>query len=292
MLGRTLFQSAMPITFGLKAAGWFAGVSRAGAQLFSAFDDAHVLQFGGATGTLAMLGSEGPRVAADLARELRMKDGGAPWHTQRERLGSVVAACGLYCGSVGKIAKDISLLMQPEVNEVAEPGGGSSTMPHKRNPAACATALAAANHVPGLVASFLAGMVQEHERGVGGWQAETWTIAATVQATGSALSSVADAVGELTVDPERMRANLDATHGVVFAERAMTLLAPALGRDAARQVVEDAVNAARDGQRTFVQALSANADAARVITPEDFATLDSPSSYLGAAEAFRRKLLD
>jgi 3-carboxy-cis,cis-muconate cycloisomerase len=291
MLGRTLLQPAPPITFGLKAAGWFASVSRAGADMFAALERTRVLQFGGAAGTLAALGSDGPRIAADLARELVVQDTGAPWHAQRDRLGSLVAACGVYCGTLGKIARDVSLLMQFEVREAAEPGGGSSTMPHKRNPAGCAVALAAATHVPGLVAAFLAGMPQEHERGVGGWQAEGATVAATVQATGAALSSVADAVSGLVVDPERMRANLDATRGVIFAERAMMLLAPALGRDAARRIIEGAVDAATSGEDTFAHALAANADAARVLGASELATLDSPEAYLGAAEELRKTLL-
>jgi 3-carboxy-cis,cis-muconate cycloisomerase len=292
MVGRTLLQPATPITFGLKAAGWYAGVSRAGAQLFSGFESARTLQFGGAAGTLAALGGDhGPGVAAELARELGVQDPGAPWHAQRDRLASLVAACGVYCGALGKIARDIALLMQFEISEAAERGGGSSAMPHKRNPAASTAALAAANHVPALVAAFFGGMMQEHERGIGGWQAEAWTIAATVQATGAALDSVVEAVGGLSVDPERMRANIAATRGVIFTERAMTLLAPVLGRETARRLIDDAVNAARAGERTFAQALSANADVERALAPADVATLDSPDAYLGAAEAFRRTLL-
>lgn len=291
MLGRTLLQPASPITFGLKAAGWFSSVSRAGARLMLAFDDARVLQFGGAAGTLAVLTADGPRIAADLARELGLTDPGAPWHAQRDRFATLVTACGVYAGTLGKIARDVALLMQADVSEAAEPGGESSSMPHKRNPAACATALAAANHLPALVAAFLAGMAQEHERAVGGWQAEGWTIAATVQATGSALSSMADAVSGLSIDPERMRANLAATRGVIFAERAMMLLSPALGRDHARRIVDRAVRATRDGHHTFAEALAKDPDAARVIAPASLATFDAPEQYLGAADVFRRRLL-
>jgi 3-carboxy-cis,cis-muconate cycloisomerase len=291
MLGRTLLQPAPPITFGLKAAGWFAAVSRAGARLMATFDDARVLQFGGAAGTLAVLTDEGPRIAADLARELGLNDPSAPWHAQRDRFASLVTACGVYAGTLGKIARDVSLLMQADVSEAAEPGGGSSTLPHKRNPAACAAALAAANHVPALVAAFLSGLAQEHERAVGGWQAEAWTIAATVQATGSALSAMADAVSGLTIDPQRMRANLVATRGVIFAERAMMLLSPVLGRDHARRIIDRAVRATRDGQHTFAEALAKDTDAARVIAPGTLATFDAPEEYLGAADVFRRRLL-
>jgi 3-carboxy-cis,cis-muconate cycloisomerase len=230
MLARTLLQPAPPITFGLKAAGWLAASDRGYGRVTAAYHDACVLQFGGASGTLAALGADGPAIAAALAAALQLPLPDAPWHSHRDRLAALVAACGVYVGTLGKIARDISLLMQQEVNEVQEPGGGSSSMPHKRNPSGCAVVLAAANRLPGLVSSFLAAMVQEHERGVGGWHAEASTVADAVQATGSAVAALADAVEGLRVDPQRMRTNIDATHGAVFAERAMMLLAPGLGR--------------------------------------------------------------
>lgn len=291
MLGRTLLQPAPPITFGLKAAGWFAAVTRAGAQMVSAFNDGCVLQFGGASGTLAAIGARGLTVAADLARALGLPNPAAPWHAHRDRLASLVTSCGVYCGTLGKIARDVSLLMQHEVAEAAEPGGRSSTLPHKRNPAGCAVALAAVNRVPGLVAAFLAGMPQEHERGVGGWIAEAATVAATVQATGAALAAVADTAGALSVDPDRMRANIAATREAVFAERAMMLLAPTLGRESTSRVIADALAAARREGRTFAQALAAHADVAGAIAPADLASLGTPEAYLGAAEPFRRRLL-
>ena len=291
MLGRTLLQPAPPITFGLKAAGWFAAVSRTGAQMIAAGHGACVLQFGGATGTLAALGPHGLAVAAELARELELKDPGAPWHAHRDRLASLVTACGVYCGTLAKIARDVTLLMQYEVAEAAEPGGGSSTMPHKQNPVACGIALAAATRVPGLVAAFLAAMPNEHERGVGAWAAEAPTLVAVVQATGAAVASVRDAIGALGVDPDRMRANLVATGGVVFAERAMMLLAPALGREAARCIIADALATARRDGQPFAAALAANADVAAALTPGELSSMESPEAYLGAADELRRRLL-
>src|SRR5207244_1219766 len=142
----------------------------------------------------------------------------------------------------------------------AEPGGSSSTMPQKRNPAGCAVALAAATRVPGLVAGFLSGMPQEHERGLGGLHAEAPTIAAIVQSTGSAVAAIVDVIEHLSVDARRMRANIAATNGFVFAERAMMLLAPALGRDRASQLVSSAIEAARREQRNLVDALAAHPD--------------------------------
>jgi 3-carboxy-cis,cis-muconate cycloisomerase len=290
MLGRTLMQPAPPVTFGLKAAGWFAAVSRSGALMTSAFKSACVLQFGGASGTLAALGSHGRAVSEDLARELGLPNPGAPWHAHRDRLASLIAACGAYTGTLGKIARDITLLMQHEVGEAAEPGGASSTMPHKRNPAGCAIALAAATRVPGLVAAFLSGMVQEHERGVGGHHAEAGTTAAIVQGTGAALAAIADAIDGLSVDPVRMLQNIAAS-SEVFAERAMMLLAPVLGRESARRAIAQALETAqREGLR-FVEVLGQDPAVKSAVDATPFATLDKPEEYLGSAEEFRRRLL-
>ena len=217
MLARTLLQPAAPTTFGVKAAGWFAGLARAHRRLTRAFEDARVVQFGGPAGTLAAFGTDGSRIAEALAADLGLRWPGAPWHTERDRLAGVVTACGIYTAALGKMARDLSLLMQWEVGEAAEPGGGSSSMKHKRNPAAAALILAAVTRVSALTSAFMAGMVQEHERGLGGWHAEALTIAEVVQSTGSALAAAADAVEQLEVDPDRMRRNLEATRGTVFA---------------------------------------------------------------------------
>ena len=190
MLGRTLLQAAPPIAFGLKAAGWFGAIQRCRARIASTFDEALMVQLGGATGTLASLGEHGIAVGRALATELQLGFPEAPWHTQRDCLAALMCACGVLTGALGKMARDISLLMQTEVAEVAEPSGpgrgGSSTMPHKRNPSGCVVALAAASRAPHLVASFLSGMVQEHERAAGSWQAEWPTVASLIQATGAA----------------------------------------------------------------------------------------------------------
>jgi 3-carboxy-cis,cis-muconate cycloisomerase len=291
MLARTLLQPAPPTTFGLKAAGWLGAAARSGAAMSAAFREACVLQFGGASGTLAALGAEGVAVAGALARELELPMPEAPWHAHRDRLAALVATCGVYTSTLGKIARDVSLLMQFEVGEAAEPGGGSSSMPHKRNPAKCALILAAATRVPGLVAAFLAGAVQEHERGLGGWHAEAATIASVVQGTAAALAAAADLAETLRVDPARMQRNLDATGGMVLAERAMILLAPRLGREPAGRLIAAAVTAAARGDRRFGPALAAMPEAAAALGPEALASLDAPGTYLGAAEAFRRRLL-
>ena len=203
MLGRTLLQPGPPTTFGLKAAGWLGAVRRGRERLSHAFAEALLLQFGGAVGTLAVLGKKGPLVAQELAAELGLGCPDAPWHTHRDRLGALICACGLMTGSLGKIARDVSLLMQNEVGEAAEPTnegrGGSSTMPHKRNPIGCTVTIAAANRMPGLVASYLTAMLQEHERSVGGSQSEWPTVAAAIQTTGAAAASVAEIVDKASL---------------------------------------------------------------------------------------------
>ena len=291
MLGRTLLQPATPTTFGLKVAGWFGAISRSGVELERAFHEGCVLQFGGASGTLAALGTEGPAVAAELGRELDLRVPAAPWHAHRDRLARLVAACGIYTGALGKVAGDVSLLMQHEVAEAAEPGGGSSTMPHKRNPAGCAVVLAAATRLPGLVATFLSGMTQEHERGLGNWHAESATVSAVVQATGSALAALVTVIDTLTVDPARMRANIDSVGGLVYAEAAMMRLSPAIGRPAAERIIAAAVEQARSTGQGFVQILAADAEVLAALGPMGLAGCDRPEAYLGVAEHFRRQLL-
>ena len=292
MLGRTLLQPAPPITFGLKVAGWVAALVRGWRRVESASREAAVLQFGGASGTLASLGDRGLDVSRALADDLGLRNPEAPWHTHRDRLGSLVSACGLYTATLGKIARDISLLMQDEVGEVAERGGGSSTMPHKRNPAACAVALAASARLPGLVAAFLTGMVQEHERAVGGWHAEWPTIADAIQTTGSALSAMADAATGLSVDPDRMRVNIEGTNGAIFAERAMMLMTSSVGRESARLLVTDALAQSRESGKTFRDTLLAIPEAVRAIPADALRTIDVPEEYLGAAETLRVQLLE
>jgi 3-carboxy-cis,cis-muconate cycloisomerase len=295
MLGRTLMQFAPPVTFGLKAAGWLAAIRRSHTQLQSSFADALVLQFGGAVGTLAALGDQGPAVALALAEDLGIACPDAPWHTHRDRLAQLVCTLGILTASLGKMARDISLLIQNEIGEVAEPGGdgrgGSSTMPHKRNPIGCTLTLATANRVPGLVSSFLSGMIQENERGVGGWQAEWPTISAIVQSAGLAAASMTEVAEGLTVDTDRMRANIASTRGVIFAERAMILLGKALGRDVAHRVLEEATHRSITQQKHFSEVLNEMPEVTAHLDTAVIRSLEDPEQYLGAAETFRKQLL-
>ncbi len=292
MLARTLLQPAPPITFGLKVAGWYGAIHRSWRRLCGSSDEALRLQFGGAAGTLAAYGPDGVALAIQLANELHLPMSDAPWHAHRDRLAAVAAHCGIYTGALGKIARDIALLMQQEVAEVAESGGGSSAMPNKRNPTGCVVALAAANRTPGLVAAFLAGMVQEHERAAGGWQAEWQTLADLIETTGSALAAVAGAIDGLAVYPDRMLANLVATQGVIFAEKASMLIAVRIGRDAARALLADATREAIASARPLREVLQRKSEIASLLTAEQLEALDRPGDYLGAAEQFRKQLLE
>ncbi|MGA8428485.1 MAG: 3-carboxy-cis,cis-muconate cycloisomerase [Candidatus Sulfotelmatobacter sp.] len=295
MLGRTLMQGAPPITFGLKAAGWLGAVHRCRERLDSSFAAVSIVQFGGASGTLAALGEQGTAVAVELAKELGLGCPEAPWHTHRDRLANVICDCGVLTGSLGKIARDIGLLMQNEVAEVAEPGGqgrgGSSTMPHKRNPIGSALTLAAAQRVPGEVAAFLSAMVQEHERGVGGWQTEWPIVASVIQSTGLAAASMAEVIDGLSVDAARMRANIDTTHGLVFAERAMMLLARKLGRDAAHTIVEEATRKSAADGRNLSEILAEMHEVTAHVDVSALRQLQVPEQYLGSAEIFRKALV-
>jgi len=295
MLGRTLLQPAPPVTFGLKAAGWLASVSRGRRRLQKAFRVAAVLQFGGASGTLASLGDRGISVAESLSMELGFGNPTvAPWHTQRDNLATLMCACGVLTGSLGKMARDISLLMQNEVGETAEPAGegrgGSSTMPNKRNPAASALTLAAAHRAPGLVASFLSSMLQEHERGVGGWQAEWPIVAAVVQSTGVAIASMAEAAEGLSVNPQKMRLNIEKTNGASFAERAMMMLGAKLGRDGAHKILSAAVKKSAEQGRSLSAVLAEIPEVTAHLGPAELKQLETPEQYLGSAEAFRKAL--
>jgi 3-carboxy-cis,cis-muconate cycloisomerase len=296
MLSRTLLQAAPPTTFGLKAAGWLAAVHRSCRRLRANFAESLILQFGGASGTLAALGEQGMAVGKALGEELHLPYPDAPWHAHRDRLAALVCSCGVLGGVLGKMARDISLLNQSEVGEAAEPvapsRGGSSAMPHKRNPVGCAVTLAAANRLPGLVSSFLSGMTQEHERGLGGWQAEWPIVAGAIQAVGLAATAMAEVAEGLTVDALRMRANIEATHGAIFAERAVMMLGKKLGRDVAYVIVDEAARRSLEQKRKLSEVLRELPEARGHYDPAALQELETPENYLGAAGEFQDRLLE
>ena len=294
MLGRTLLQPGPPITFGLKAAGWLGTIERGTARLDAAAEAAFVLQFGGAVGTLAALGTQGLAVSKALGAALGLPVPPSPWHGHRDRLAAFASAAVILAGSCGKIARDVSLMMQAELTEVAEPvsagRGGSSTMPHKRNPVASVTALSAASRLPGLLAAVMTGMTAEHERAAGGWQAEASLLAEICLAAAGAVSATEESLAGLTVDPAAMAQNLAALRGLVLAERLMLALAPSLGRGAAHELVESLVPRCTPDKtlRDVAAATPAVAEALGAALDGIF----DPAGYLGVTPDFIARCLE
>jgi len=245
MLGRTLLQPATPLALGQKIAGWASDIDRARRRLATSFGETQIVQFGGASGSLAALGGKVERVMTSLAKQLKLKLPPAPWFAQRVRIAALAQDMALVVGALAKAARDISLMMQAEVGEAAEPSGpgrgGSSTMPHKRNPVGAALVLAAAHRAPMMAAVIVAGLPQEHERALGGWQAEWPALAALCEALGSAVEAMAEVAPGLAIDVDALQANMDASDAAVFAERATFLLAEQMGKQKAAAIVEMAL---------------------------------------------------
>ena len=235
-------------------------------------------------------------VAEALAAELDLPLPAVPWHATRDRVGELVAALGLLAGTLGTMGRDLSLLMQVEVGEAFEPAapgrGGSSTMPHKRNPVASAVLLSAAVRAPALVSGLLAGMVQEHERGLGGWHAEWQTLPELCRLLAGAARHAAEAFGGLDIDAERMRRNLDLTQGLIMAEAVTMALGEQMGRMAAHSLVAEASRRAASERRPLRAVLE---EEGRVTEALDRAALDrlfDPLGYVGAADRFIDRVLD
>jgi 3-carboxy-cis,cis-muconate cycloisomerase len=307
MIGRTLLQQAVPVTFGLVAAGWLAALDDAWAGLTRVRAERLAVQFGGAAGTLASLDEAGPRVAALLAEELGLALPVLPWHTNRLRVLELSAVLAGAAAALGKIARDVTLLAQSEVAEVHDgpggsPGGpgdsgsspkrgGSSAMPHKQNPVAAIAILGCTKRVPGLLATMAAAAEQELQRAAGAWHAEWEPLADLLRLTGSAASWAAELLGGLAVDPARMSANLAATGGLPLAEHVTSLLADMLGRPAAHDLVAEAgARAVAAGLPLRDVLLGLPQSAQRLeeagITPEQIEAALDPAGYLGAAGEF------
>lgn len=294
-VARTWMQHALPMPFGLKLAGYAAALSRARERLQRLREGALVLQFGGAAGTLAALGARGLDVTARLAALLNLPAPEAPWHSHRDRLAEVAGALAILCGTCGKIARDVSLLMQTEVGEAFEPAeagrGGSSSMPHKRNPTAAAAALAAATIAPQLAATIFAAQVQEHERALGGWQAEWPTFPALALVSSGALRAIVDIAEGIEIDGKRMRANLDLTHGSIMAEAVSVALGGKIGKQEAHKLVEEASKKAIKEKRHLRDVLSEDKRVTAQLASADLAKLFEPEAYTGVAADFIDRLL-
>jgi 3-carboxy-cis,cis-muconate cycloisomerase len=294
-VARTWLQQALPMPFGLKVAGYAAALARSRTRLRRLRGEALVLQFGGAAGTLAALGTRGLDVAENLAAELKLPLPEAPWHSQRDRLAEVASALAILAGTCGKIARDVSLLMQTEVGEAFEPAeqgkGGSSTMPHKRNPVGASSALACAAMAPQLAATILGAMVQDHERAAGAWPAEWPVFPALLLVASGALAPVADMADGLEVDAARMRGNLDATHGQIMAEAVSFRLAEKIGKAEAHTLIESAGKKAHEQKRSLKSVLAADPAVTKQIAPAEMERLFDPAHYQGVAQSLIDRLL-
>jgi 3-carboxy-cis,cis-muconate cycloisomerase len=287
---RTWMQQAVPAVFGLKAAGWLDAITRHRNRLQEVRERISVVQFGGAAGTLASLGNRGLDVNAVLAEELQLGLPNVPWHAHRDRVAEVATTFALLTGTLGKMARDISLQTQTEIAEVFEPAGegrgGSSTMPQKRNPVNCAVVLAAAYRVPALAGTMLTAMSQEHERGLGGWHAEWETLPELVRLSAGALHRVRETVEGLRVDANRMRQNLEVTQGLIFAEAVAMSLGKHLGKSEAHRLVEHASQRAITEKKHLRDVLAVDPEVTSRLTAADLETLFEPLNYTGMADQF------
>ena len=295
VVARTWLQHALPMPFGLKLAEYAAALHRSRGRLLRLRRETLALQFGGAAGTLAALGDKGLQVAERLAEALELPLPDAPWHTHRDRIAEAASVFAILAGSCGKIARDVQLMMQTDVGEAFEPAGegrgGSSTMPHKRNPVAAATALGAAIMAPNLAATIFAAQIQDHERSAGPWHAEWPTLPTLLLVTSGALAGIVDIAEGLEVDAPRMRRNLDATDGLVMAEAVTFALAEKIGKIEAHHLIEAASKQAVAGKRHLRDVLTSDAKITAQLSAETIAKLFEPMAYQGASQALIDRLL-
>ncbi len=295
MVARTWLQHALPMPFGLKLAEYAAALHRSRTRLRRLRGETLALQFGGAAGTLAALGDKGLLVAERLALELELPLPDAPWHTHRDRIAEAASVFAILAGTCGKIARDLQLMMQTDVAEAFEPSGegrgGSSTMPHKRNPVAAATALAAATMAPGLAATIFAAQVQEHERSAGPWHAEWPTLPMLLLVTSGALAATVDIAEGLEVDTARMRVNLEATHGLIMAEAVTMALAETIGKSEAHHLIGTASKKAVADKKNLRDVLASDAEVTAHLSADKLTKLFEPMAYQGVSQALIDRLL-
>jgi 3-carboxy-cis,cis-muconate cycloisomerase len=295
VVARTWLQHALPMPFGLKLAEYAAALHRSRLRLQRLRKEVLALQFGGAAGTLAALGDKGLLVAERLAQELKLSLPDAPWHTHRDRIAEAASVFAIVAGTCGKIARDVSLMMQTDVAEAFEPSGegrgGSSTMPHKRNPVAAATALAAATMAPNLAATIFAAQVQDHERSAGPWHAEWPTLPMLQLATSGALAAIVDIAEGLEVNAARMRVNLDATHGLIMAEAVTMALAEKVGKSEAHHLVEAASKKAVADKKDLRDVLTKDSKITAHLDTDRITKLFEPMAYQGVSQALIDRLL-
>jgi 3-carboxy-cis,cis-muconate cycloisomerase len=295
LMGRTWLQAGPPTTLGLKLAGSLAALRRDHDRIRSAAVRTLVVEFGGAVGTLAALGTTGEAVSAELARILQLKEPPLPWHTHRDNLVEMVQVLAILTGTLAKFARDIALLMQSEVGEAAEAQsegrGSSSTMPNKHNPVACAAVIATNARMPGLASTMLHAMSQEHERGLGLWQAEWDTVPEAFRLTAAALAYSTEIAQGLQVDAVRMMSNLNSLLGLPLSEAVNAALAPKVGRATAHDLLRTAAERAAAEKRTLADILKQLPQVTAHLTEVEIDRLLDPRAYLGSAQRFISRVL-
>ncbi|CAM4378798.1 3-carboxy-cis,cis-muconate cycloisomerase [Acinetobacter pragensis] len=285
MIGRTWLQQALPITFGHKAARWASSFKRDLDRLEQLKARVLTAQLGGAVGSLASLLDQGSQVVELYAAELNLNVPACTWHGERDRIVEIASFLAMATGNTGKMARDWSLMMQTEVAEVFEPTakgrGGSSTMPHKRNPVAAASILAAANRVPALMSSVYQSMVQEHERSLGSWHAEWLALPEIFQLCAGALERTVEVLQGLEINSVNMQRNIECTNGLIMAEAVMMALAPKIGRLNAHHLVEQACKQAVAEKCHLKDAVSQIAEVQQYFDAAELQQIFKPESYLG-----------
>jgi 3-carboxy-cis,cis-muconate cycloisomerase len=287
MAGRSNLQQAVPITFGYKVATYLAAFERHKQRLKQLRERVFVFEFGGAAGTLSSLGKDGLRTQVELAKELNLSQPEIAWHTVHDRIAEVGCFLGLVTGICNKIAYDVKLMMQTEVEEVYEPfhegRGSSSTMPQKRNPISCVYITAQTAVVRTQVAALLNAMEQDHERATGQWEIEWIVLPEIFVLAAGILSQTRFMVGGLQVDEKKMRANLDLTKGLIVSEAVMMGLGPTLGRQRAHDLVYDICRKVVATGRPLAELLAEDGEISKHMSRAELAKLCDPANYLGQA---------
>ena len=287
MAGRSNLQQAVPITFGYKVATLLAAFERHKQRLAELKSRVLVGEFGGAAGTLSSLGKDGLKVQAELMKELKLGQPAISWHTVRDCIAEVGCFLGLVTGSCGKIAFDVKLLMQTEVEEVYEPfhqgRGSSSTMPQKRNPISSVYITAQTAMVKQLVAALLEAMIEDHERATGPWEIEWIALPEIFMLSAGALAQTRFLVEGLQVNEKKMRENLDITNGLIMSEAVMMGLGDKMGRNYAHDVVYDICREVVKTGRPLIDLLEENVEIRKYADRKKLEALVDPANYLGVA---------
>ncbi|ELW86927.1 3-carboxy-cis,cis-muconate cycloisomerase [Acinetobacter baumannii] len=285
MIGRTWLQQALPITLGHKLARWASAFKRDLDRIQAMKSRVLTAQLGGAVGSLASLQDQGSLVVSAFAKQLNLTVPTSTWHGERDRIVEIASVLGMIVGNTGKMARDWSLMMQTEIAELFEPTakgrGGSSTMPHKRNPVAAASVLAAANRVPALMSSIYQSMVQEHERSLGAWHAEWLAVPEIFQLCAGALSRTGEVLQGFEVNAKHMQQNLECTSGLIMAEAVMMALAPKIGRLNAHHLVEAACKTAVAQNQHLFDVVSQLDEVKGQFSQEEIRNIFKPENYLG-----------